>query len=172
MCVDCVVLNPLPLRVVKQDFQIISKAFKNQFIIPKFGDFCSAVRSGFYHVLAELLQTYKRLSIIDMNDMIRPWWTVRCTRSVWTSGAGRWPPTSPSWPPTAPTGDQLYISCIPAVVPAVTVPPQLGCEHLHGGRAEVLPGGHQHHLHPPVMLQTIHLRWYNLPQCCVYYLLF
>merc|ERR1719410_2078126 len=30
-------------RVVKQDFQIISKAFKNQFIIPKFDDFCSAV---------------------------------------------------------------------------------------------------------------------------------
>ena len=68
------------------------------------------------------------------------------------------------------------VSCIPAVVPAVvpavTVPPQLGCEHLHSGRAAVLPGGHQHHLHPPVMLQTIHLRRYNPLQCCVYYLLF
>ena len=30
-------------RVVKQDFQIISKAFKNQFVIPKFGDFCGLI---------------------------------------------------------------------------------------------------------------------------------
>ena len=28
---------------MKQDFQIISKAFKNQFIIPKFDDFCKLV---------------------------------------------------------------------------------------------------------------------------------
>ena len=32
-------------RVVKQDFQIISKAFKNQFVIPKFGDFCGHISS-------------------------------------------------------------------------------------------------------------------------------
>ena len=31
-------------RVVKEDFQIISKAFKNQFKIPKFGDFCSIIK--------------------------------------------------------------------------------------------------------------------------------
>lgn len=29
---------------MKEDFQIISKAFKNQFKIPKFGDFCSVIR--------------------------------------------------------------------------------------------------------------------------------
>ena len=32
------------VRVVKEDFQIISKAFKNQFKIPKFGDFCSIIK--------------------------------------------------------------------------------------------------------------------------------
>ena len=30
---------------MKQDFQIISKAFKNQFVIPKFGDFCGHITS-------------------------------------------------------------------------------------------------------------------------------
>ena len=30
---------------MKQDFQIISKAFKNQFVIPKFGDFCGHISS-------------------------------------------------------------------------------------------------------------------------------
>ena len=28
---------------MKPDFQVISKAFKNQLVIPKFGDFCSHI---------------------------------------------------------------------------------------------------------------------------------
>ena len=44
-------------RVVKQDFQIISKAFKNQFVIPKFGDFCGLI-SGIYDECVDIRYKY------------------------------------------------------------------------------------------------------------------
>lgn len=42
---NCLKLNKEVFkRVIRPDFQLIAKAFKNQFIIPQFEDFCRVIR--------------------------------------------------------------------------------------------------------------------------------